>query len=72
MMKLFNGRKKNDYFKKTKKKNRHHLWKGHIIRHNEFVVNILEGAISGKEEMGRPRIQHLKLPKTQPQTIIQQ
>jgi hypothetical protein len=27
-------------------KNRRHLWVGHIIRHNEFVVNILEGAIS--------------------------
>jgi len=25
--------------------NRRHSWIGHIIRHNEFVVNILEGAI---------------------------
>jgi isoprenylcysteine carboxyl methyltransferase (ICMT) family protein YpbQ len=25
-----------------------HSWIGHIIRHNKFVVNILEGAISGK------------------------
>ena len=24
-----------------------HSWIGHIIRHNEFVVNILEEAISG-------------------------
>jgi hypothetical protein len=24
-------------------------WIGHIIRHNEFVVNILEGAISVKK-----------------------
>ena len=31
-----------------------------IIRHNKFVVNILEGAISGKKAMGRPRLQHLK------------
>ena len=31
-----------------------------IIRHNEFVVNILEGAISGKKTVGRPRIQYFK------------
>ena len=29
-------------------KNRCHSWIGHIIRHNEFVVNITEGVISGK------------------------
>jgi len=40
--------------------NRRHSWTGHIIRHNEFVVNILEGAISGKKAMGRPRLQYLK------------
>ena len=28
-------------------KNRRHSWIGHTIRHNEFVVYILEGAISG-------------------------
>jgi hypothetical protein len=27
---------------------------GHIIRNNEFVVNSLEGAISGKKAVGRP------------------
>jgi hypothetical protein len=32
-------------------KNRRHLWIGHIIRHNEFVVNILEGATSGKKRL---------------------
>jgi hypothetical protein len=41
-------------------KNRRHLWIGHIIRHNECVVNILEGAISGKRYVGRPRPQFLK------------
>jgi hypothetical protein len=38
-------------------KNRRHSWIGHTVGHNEFVVNILEGAISGKRAVGRPRIQ---------------
>jgi len=43
------------------KNNRRHSWIGHKIRHNEFVVNILEGAISGKKKaMGKPRLQYLK------------
>ena len=41
-------------------KNRRHSWIGHTIRHNEFVVNILERAISGKKAVGRPRLQYLK------------
>jgi hypothetical protein len=41
-------------------KNRRHLWIGHIIRYNEFVANILEGAISGKRAVGRPQLQYLK------------
>jgi len=41
-------------------KERHHSWIGHTIRHNEVVVNILEGAISGKRAVGRPRLQYLK------------
>ena len=32
-------------------KNRRRSWIGHTIRHNEFVVNILEGAISGKKRL---------------------
>jgi hypothetical protein len=40
--------------------NRHHSWIGHIIRHNEFVVKIVEGAKSGKKTMGRPRLQYIK------------
>jgi hypothetical protein len=30
------------------------------INHNEFVQNILEGAISGKKAVGRPRQQYLR------------
>jgi len=41
-------------------KNRRHSWIGHTVRHNEFVVNILEGAISGKGAVGRPRLQYIK------------
>jgi hypothetical protein len=41
-------------------KNRRHSWRGHTVRHNEIVVNILEGAISGKKAMGRLRLQYLK------------
>ena len=40
--------------------NRRHSWIGHIIRHNKFVVNILDGVISGKNAMERPRLQYLK------------
>ena len=35
-------------------KNRCRSWIGHTVRHNEFVVNILEGAISRKKAVGRP------------------
>jgi hypothetical protein len=41
-------------------KNRYHLRIGHIIRHNKLVVNILEGAMSVKMSVGRPRLQYLK------------
>ena len=46
----------NDVFQRAKEerslfkilKNRRHSWMGHIIRHNEFVVKVLKGAISRK------------------------
>ena len=41
-------------------KKRRHLWIGRTIRQNEFVVNILEEAITGKRAVGRPRLQYLK------------
>jgi hypothetical protein len=47
MIKFFKWQKKKDYFL-----NRCHSWIGHIIRHNESIVNILEGAISGKKGLG--------------------
>jgi hypothetical protein len=46
--------------KKKKKKYRRHSWTEHKIRHKEFVVNILEGSLSGKKAVGRPRLQYLK------------
>ena len=41
-------------------KNKRHSWIGHTIRHNEFVVNILEKAIFGKKAVGRPGLQYLE------------
>jgi len=41
-------------------KNRRHSWTGHTIRHNKFVVNIPEGATSGKKAVGRPQLQYIK------------
>ena len=40
MVKFSKGRKNKNYFKNFKK------WIGHRLRHNVFVENILEGAIS--------------------------
>jgi hypothetical protein len=39
-------------------KNRRQSWIGHVIRHNEFVVNILEGAMSGRKAVGTSRLQY--------------
>jgi len=41
-------------------KTRRHSWIGHTIRHNEFVVKLLEGAIPRKKAVGRPRLKYLK------------
>jgi hypothetical protein len=41
-------------------KSRLHPWIGHIIRHDKFVVNTLEVAISGKKAAGETRLQYLK------------
>lgn len=41
-------------------KDRRHSWIGHIIRHNEFTLSILEGIVTGQRGRGRPRLQYLK------------
>jgi hypothetical protein len=41
-------------------KNRRHSRIGHTIRHNEFVVNIFEGTISGKKDHGKTSTTILK------------
>jgi len=58
MMKFSKGERRKITFKI--KNNRRHSWIRHRIRHNEFVVNIPEGAISGKNALGKPRLQYLK------------
>jgi hypothetical protein len=40
--------------------NRCYSWIGHTVRHNELVVNVLEGALSGRKAVGRPGLQYLK------------
>jgi len=57
-MKFSKGERRKITFKI--KNNRRHSWIRHRIRHNEFVVNIPEGAISGKNALGKPRLQYLK------------
>jgi hypothetical protein len=42
-------------------KNTRHSWIGHIIRHNEFVINVFEWAIYGKKVVGRPRPRYSNL-----------
>jgi len=53
--------------------NRRHSCTGRTVRCNEFVVNILEGAIFGEKAIGRPQLQYLsKSAETQQLTVIQQ
>jgi len=57
---LFQRTKEERLLLKILNNNRRHSWIWHTIGHNEFVVNILEGEISGKNAVGRPRLQYLK------------
>jgi len=56
MMKFYKGGRRKIVLKVLE--NRHHWWLGHVIRHNEFVENNLEGAICGKLSVGRTRLQY--------------
>ncbi|KAI5731138.1 hypothetical protein M8J77_005274 [Diaphorina citri] len=39
---------------------RRHKWIGHIYRHNNFVVNIIEGRREGRQGRGRPRMSFME------------
>jgi hypothetical protein len=58
MVRFYKGRKRKITFKKLK--NGLHSCIGHIIRHNMFVVDILEGAISVKICRGKTSTTALK------------
>jgi len=47
-------------------KNRRNSWIGHVIKRNEFVVNILEGAISGKKSRRKTSTTILKASRQKP------
>jgi len=67
------GRKKEERLLVKMLISRRQSWIGHTVRHNEFAVNILEGAIFGKkmpwEDLDCSN--YSKSPETQQLTVIQ-
>jgi hypothetical protein len=53
---VFRRKKEESSLLGIEKKGRRRSWIGHKIRHKEFVVNILEGAISGNKAVGRHQL----------------